>query len=72
MAAQPCMGWISIKIISCNAAYLKYKDTPIAAQKAKANQEVSKEIISKISKVDLKLNKLLEVSKSMNEEFVAK
>ena len=30
-------------IISFNAAYSKYKDSLIAAEKAKANQEVSRE-----------------------------
>ena len=61
-------------IISCNAAYSKYKDSLIAAEKAKAKQEVSKEksiVIYEISKVSLNCNELLEVSKSLNEEFAA-
>ena len=32
-------------IISCNAAYSKYKDSLIANEKAKANQQVNKEKI---------------------------
>ena len=61
-------------IISCNAAYSKYKDSLIAAEKAKAKQEVRKEksiAISEISNVSLKRNELLEVIKSLDEEFVA-
>ena len=61
-------------IISCNAAYSKYKNSLIAAEKAKAKQEVSKEksiVISEISKVSLKHNELLEVRKSLDEKFVA-
>ena len=61
-------------IISCNAAYSKYKNSLIAAEKAKAKQEVSKEksiVISEISKVSLKHNELLEVRKSLDETFVA-
>ena len=61
-------------ITSCNAAYSKYKDSLIAAKKTKAKQEVSKEkniLISEISKVSLKHNEHLEVSKSLDEEFVA-
>ena len=49
-------------IISCNAAYSKYKDSLIAAEKAKAKQEVSKEkgiVISEISNVSLIRNELL-------------
>ena len=55
--------------MSCNAAYSKYNDILIAAEKAKAKQEVSKEK-SKLE-VSLKRNELLEVSKSLDEEFVA-
>ena len=61
-------------IISCNAAYSKYKNSLIAAEKAKAKQEVSKEksiVISEISKVSLKYNELLEARKSLDEKFVA-
>ena len=56
-------------IMSCNAAYSKYNDILIVAEKAKAKQEVSKEK-SKLE-VSLKRNELLEVSKSLDEEFVA-
>ena len=61
-------------IISCNAAYSKYKNSLIAAEKAKAKQEVSKEksiVISEISKVSLKYNELLEARKSLDKKFVA-
>ena len=52
-------------IITCNAAYSKCKDSLIAAEKAKAKQEVSKEksiLISKISKISLKRKEILAVS----------
>ena len=61
-------------IISCNAAYSEYKDSLITAEKAKVKQEVNKEksiLISIISKVSLKRNKLLGVSKTLDKEFVA-
>ena len=41
-------------IISCNAAYSKYKDSLIVSKKAKTEQEMGKEkstVISEISKV---------------------
>ena len=73
-SVKPYNFQISLQLISCNAAYSKYKDSLIAAEKAKAKQEVNKEkrlVISEISKVSLKYNELLEVSKLLDEEFVA-
>ena len=73
-SVKPYNFQISLQLISCNAAYSKYKDSLIATEKAKAKQEVNKEkrlVISEISKVSLKHNELLEVSKLLDEEFVA-
>ena len=61
-------------IISCNAAYSKYKDSLIVSGKAKTKQEMGKEkstVISEISKVSQKRNKLLDVSKLLDKEFMA-
>ena len=61
-------------IIACNSASLKYKDSLVAVEKAKAKKEVRKEtciVISEISEISLKRNELLEVSKSLDEEFLA-
>ena len=61
-------------ITSCNSAYSKYKDSLVAVEKAKAKKEVRKKrciVICEISEISLKCNERLEVSKSLDEEFVA-